>query len=83
MAQRRLKGIRKRQGTKDKSNKNASFSYVPRKFKGRKYSVLKGRESYKLHLKQKILQNRWLSVGIRDFHGNKHSEKAINRNLPT
>lgn len=45
MDQRRLKEVRKRQDTKDKSSKDASFSYVPRKFKRSKYSVLKGRGS--------------------------------------
>lgn len=60
MDQRRLKEVRKRQDTKDKSSKDASFSYVPRKFKRSKYSVLKGRGSLANYIRNtwEMLQNK-------------------------
>lgn len=53
---------------------------MPRKFKSNQYSILKGRKSYKLHLKHlgNVTQQEWFSVGICDLHDNNgHLEKAL------
>lgn len=56
---------------------------MPRKFKGSKYLVLKGRDSYKLHLKHlgNATKQEWFSVGICDLQSNRYSETAVKYGL--